>query len=122
MLQGADGNDESCDTEINDLMGKLTSLTCTKTDEETINDILVPIKDDINDQTSEDEVESNRNISSDNSDDCASEDEDDDFGWITPENIALKKQEVNSKVNDKPMKVACITSDFAMQVSSRNYF
>jgi rRNA maturation endonuclease Nob1 len=103
-------------------MGKLTSLTCTRTDEETITDILVPVKDDINYQTSEDEVESNKNINSDNSDDCASENEDGDSGWITPQNIALKKQEVNSEVNDKPVKVACITSDFAMQVSSRNYF
>lgn len=111
----SDGNDESCDTEINDLLGKLTSLDCTKTDDETINDILIPIKDDTNNQTSEDEVEGNENINADSSDDCASEDEDNDSGWITPQNIALKKQEVNSEVDDKPVKVACITSDFAMQ-------
>lgn len=113
MLQDANGNDESCDTEINDLLGKLTSLACNKTDEETINDILIPIKDDTNDQTSEDEVEGNEDINADSSDGCASEDEDNDSGWITPQNIALKKREVNSEV----VKVACITSDFAMQVS-----
>jgi rRNA maturation endonuclease Nob1 len=96
----------------------LTSLAYTDgTDEETINDILIPIKDDTNDQTSEDEVESDENINTDSSDGCASEDEDNDPGWITPQNIALKKQEVNSEVDDKPVKVACITSDFAMQVS-----
>lgn len=111
----ASGNGESCDTEINDLLGELTSLTCTKTDEETINDILIPIKDDTNDLISDDEVEGNENINADSSDDCASEDEDNDSGWITPQNIALKKQEVNSEVDDKPVKVACITSDFAMQ-------
>jgi rRNA maturation endonuclease Nob1 len=104
-------------------MGKLTSLTCTRTDEETINDILVPVKDDTNDQTSENEMESSKNVNSENSDDSASEVEDeDDSGWITPQNIAFKKQEVDSEVDDKPVKVACITSDFAIQVSSRNYF
>jgi rRNA maturation endonuclease Nob1 len=97
---------------------KLASLDSNKTDEVTINDILAPVKDDVNEQTCENELECNDINSDCLEDDCASDDSDDDYGWITPQNIAHKKQEVvNSEVDNKPLMVACITSDFAMQVS-----
>ena len=46
-------------------------------------------------------------------------DEDDDGGWITPDNIGKVRDEVLSRQgHDKvsPATVACITTDFAMQV------
>ena len=100
------------------MLGKLNSLDCNKTDEDTINDILVPVKDDTNDTTYKNELKCDDD---DNSDCSEGEDDDDgdgddDSGWITPQNIAHKKQEINSEEGDKPVKVACITSDFAMQV------
>jgi len=98
-------------------------LDCNKTDEDTINDILVPVKDDTNNLTYKNELQCDDDNSDcsedgdayddDNDDD---DDDDDDSGWITPQNIAHKKQEINSEADDKPVKVACITSDFAMQV------
>lgn len=43
------------------------------------------------------------------------EDEDDD-GWITPSNLnAAKKQMNSSNLEEKSVKVSCITTDFAMQ-------
>ncbi|KDR22203.1 RNA-binding protein NOB1 [Zootermopsis nevadensis] len=112
--KNADENDESCDTEINDLLGKLTSLDCNKTDEDIINDILVPVKENIHEQTYENELECS-DINSDCSESDYASDAEDGSGWITPQNIAQKKQEVNSEVDNAPVKVACITSDFAMQ-------
>ena len=98
-------------------------MDCNKTDEDTINDILVPVKDDTNNLTYKNELQCDDDNSDcsedgdayddDNDDD---DDDDDDSGWITPQNIAHKKQEINSEADDKPVKVACITSDFAMQV------
>jgi hypothetical protein len=96
-------------------LGRLTSLDCNKTEEDIINDILVPVKDDINEETCENELECN-DINSDCSEDDYASDAEDECGWITPQNVAHKKQEVNSEVDDAPVKVACITSDFAMQV------
>lgn len=57
----------------------------------------------------------------DNDDDNSTEtsdydDEDDDAGWITPSNIKEIKKQINSNnVEEKCVKVACITTDFAMQ-------
>jgi rRNA maturation endonuclease Nob1 len=105
-------------------LGKLNSLECNKTDEDAINDILAPVKDDTNDQTYENELKSDDNSDCSESDDALDEDDDDDdddddgdSGWITPQNIAHKKQQITSEADDKPVKVACITADFAMQVS-----
>jgi rRNA maturation endonuclease Nob1 len=100
-------------------LGKLNSLDCNKTDEDTLNDILVPVKDDTNDQTYKNELKCDDNSDCSEGDDAYDEDEDDgdDSGWITPQNIAHKKQEITSEADDKPVKVACITADFAMQVS-----
>ena len=44
------------------------------------------------------------------------EEEDDDEGWITPSNLKEKKNAMTgADVVDAPVKVACITTDFAMQ-------
>lgn len=43
-------------------------------------------------------------------------DVDDDSGWITPANVKIAKKQLNSElVVEKTVKVACITTDFAMQ-------
>lgn len=55
---------------------------------------------------------------SDNEEETESEDETDSDGgdWITPNNLAEKKKEADmGKFEAKPVEVACITSDFAMQ-------
>lgn len=46
------------------------------------------------------------------------EEEDGDVGWITPENIAKVKKEMGGceDITENPPTVACVTSDFAMQV------
>jgi hypothetical protein len=49
------------------------------------------------------------------------DDDDDDEGWITPSNFSQKRLEMfGVEASKKPevVKVACMTSDFAMQVSS----
>lgn len=49
-------------------------------------------------------------------DDSNSEEDDDEAGWITPSNVNLAKKRVNSELmEDKHVKVACMTTDFAMQ-------
>ena len=44
------------------------------------------------------------------------EEEDDDDGWITPGNIAEAKNSMNGVVETVQLEVACLTTDFAMQV------
>ncbi len=47
------------------------------------------------------------------------EDDDDDEGWITPKNFAQKRLEmfgVEANKEREEVKVACMTTDFAMQV------
>lgn len=48
------------------------------------------------------------------------EEDDDDIGWITPENLAEVKIAMGGArdIIEKPPTVACVTSDFAMQVIS----
>ena len=52
------------------------------------------------------------------------EEDDDNVGWITPANLeTVKKQNLNEleeDINNLNIKVACMTSDFAMQVSFQN--
>lgn len=88
-------NDETVDKE---LLEKFETLDCIiKEDDENCEDVLTPVKD-----SSEEENESDES--------------DDDEGWITPSNIKAAKQQVNSDlIEEKHVKVACITTDFAMQ-------
>ena len=48
------------------------------------------------------------------------EEDDDDEGWITPSNIKEKRREIDGRSAEedeqKHVKVACMTTDFAMQV------
>ena len=50
----------------------------------------------------------------------ADEEDDDDEGWITPSNIKEKRREIDGRSAEedeqKHVKVACMTTDFAMQV------
>lgn len=64
-----------------------------------VNDVLRPV--------SENEYES-----------AESEEEEDDSDWITPENVKQVKQQMDfGTTEDKEVSVACITTDFAMQVN-----
>ncbi|XP_011314804.1 RNA-binding protein NOB1 [Fopius arisanus] len=57
-------------------------------------------------------------VTKDSSDEevVTSESDDDDEGWITPGNVAQAKKDMESDIiSDKPAKVACMTTDFAMQ-------
>lgn len=80
------------------LAEKFESLDCNISDDEDYEDILEPVEqDDEIDQETDDE-------------------EDDDEGWITPSNVKAAKQQINSDLlEEKQVKVACITTDFAMQ-------
>ncbi|XP_057663060.1 RNA-binding protein NOB1 [Diorhabda carinulata] len=72
------------------------------TDENDTENILVPVKED--DDTSGDES------------DDGEDDDDSDSGWITPSNVKIAKQQVNSDLlEQKKVEVACMTTDFAMQ-------
>ena len=61
-------------------------------------------------------------VSGDDEDDGSSaveEDDDDDDGWITATNIKAKRREIDGgageKEEQKHVRVACMTTDFAMQ-------
>lgn len=74
-------------------------------------DILVPVKDDESAVSGDDDEDSEdeENEDKDNADD-------DNDGWITPSNIQKAKKQLNSEnMEDKQVKVACMTTDFAMQ-------
>ena len=45
------------------------------------------------------------------------EDDNDDDGWITPGNIAHVKNSMNGVLETIQLDVACLTTDFAMQVT-----
>lgn len=68
-----------------------------------VNDVLRPV--------SENEYES------------AESEEEDDSDWITPENVKQVKQQMDfGTTEDKEVSVACITTDFAMQVNRQAVF
>lgn len=94
-------NDEEKDTDLDkELSEKFETLECNinEDEEENYEDVLAPVKDD------------------EDVDDEEEEDDDDDEGWITPSNVKAAKQQVNSDLmEEKHVKVACITTDFAMQ-------
>lgn len=57
--------------------------------------------------------------SEDENETCDSEEDSDDDGaaWITPSNLSRAKKQMNADIEEeKSVKVACITTDFAMQV------
>lgn len=117
-----ESNDNLSDTDNNeeeqfhdtyeDLSEKFGKLDCNnednivrKDEEDLMNDILTAIKeteDDLNEVLFEDEEDA--------------EEFDEDAGWITPSNVKLAKKQIGSKfVEEKHVKVACMTTDFAMQ-------
>ena len=52
-------------------------------------------------------------------DEDVGDDEDDDEGWITPENVAeIKKADIaRNQTEIQDLTVACLTTDYAMQAS-----
>ena len=67
---------------------------------------------------SDDLIENEEKEEYEEDDEKISNNDDDDEGWITPKNIASMKKGISnqSNVNTEPLKVACLTTDFAMQV------
>jgi len=52
------------------------------------------------------------------------DDDDDDIEWITPDNIdeyQAKEQNFSDKKDNKNMKVACMTTDYSVQVCKNFY-
>ncbi|KAG5684977.1 hypothetical protein PVAND_014181 [Polypedilum vanderplanki] len=91
---------------VNDdeLIKKFGNLGFNTISNDKVDDILQPVKE------SEDEIEK--------VDEVFEEDEanDDDEGWITPNNISnVKKNFSGNVLEEKDVEVACITTDFAMQ-------
>lgn len=85
-----------------ELSEKFETLQCNVNEakEDDYEEVLAPVKDD---DDEEEEIDSN-------------EEDDDDEGWITPSNVKAAKRQVNSDLmEEKHVKVACITTDFAMQ-------
>lgn len=75
--------------------------------------VLVKIKDSNSSPCGTDDLELHSGNDSDNSE------EDDEGGWITPGNIRQAKKQMNADFEEeKAVRVACITTDFAMQVST----
>lgn len=89
---------------VAELNKRFKTLQCTEGDLETQDDGLIPIRSDSSDLSNSDA--SSNDVS----------DEDEEAGWITPSNLKLAKKQVNSQfMEDKPVVVACMTTDFAMQ-------
>ena len=54
---------------------------------------------------------------SDSDNDSETDDDEDDGGWITPSNIASVKKSIGeTRMERASVAVACLTTDFAMQV------
>lgn len=94
-----------------DLKDKFESLVCDDREDmqdENIEEILPTVDQNTND--SEKKLEEMHTVSNEQ------ESDDDDGGWITPSNIHIAKKQVNADLmEEKYVKVACITTDFAMQ-------
>lgn len=104
-----------------ELSAKFASLECRNIDEhddelEDVEDVLVPVKD-VHEDIEVDEVaELDQGSDEGYEEDSADEDE---AGWITMENVAQIKKDMNKDGSDEEedVVVACITADFAMQVA-----
>lgn len=82
---------------------------------------LSPEQADDNEDEATDEKQTEESRSTDEGvvdDEEEDDDEDDEVGWITPQNIQKAKSEMQKDIYDslEEVKVACLTTDFAMQV------
>lgn len=69
-----------------------------ESDTEDVENVLVPVTEDNDNSGDEDDGD------------------DSDSGWITPSNVKIAKQQINSELmEEKRVEVACMTTDFAMQ-------
>ncbi|CAD6233997.1 GSCOCG00007461001-RA-CDS [Cotesia congregata] len=119
-LNGDDSKDVSDLEQIDpaDLAEKFKNLDCNaeeiKLDDEnhTVDEILAPVKNQSADDDDDDDDD-------DSNEDYKDEDEDEDSdeaGWITPSNIVKAKKMMDADtLSEEPVKVACMTTDFAMQ-------
>merc|ERR1712137_10920 len=62
------------------------------------------------------EVEEEEEEVEEEEEDDDDDDDDDDDGWITPGNIDQAKNSMNGVLETVQLEVACLTTDFAMQV------
>lgn len=90
---------------VKELSDKFAILDCdikTTEDNKIVDDILKPVAQDDNAEEYDSETD----------EDCTDEDEE----WITPGNVSWAKKQIDDDLLDEnPSKVACITTDFAMQ-------
>ncbi|GJQ84574.1 hypothetical protein Trydic_g238 [Trypoxylus dichotomus] len=124
--RGNSRNVSECDDSENKTEDLTLKLDCLKLKNQVTNDNLTEISaqtsnDDVSACESEDPLHDLVLTRCEEEDDNIEEssdydDESDDDGWITPSNINEAKKQINSRnVEEKSVKVACITTDFAMQ-------
>ncbi|XP_012274876.1 RNA-binding protein NOB1 isoform X2 [Orussus abietinus] len=117
-LSESDYETACSDIDDSNVVENFTNLNCnvdaSKGDtinEHNVDDILTLVK--------KENVIKNDDISKEKEEEEEEEDSDDvgtDHGWITSSNIAHVKKQMNSDIlEEKPAKVACMTTDFAMQ-------
>lgn len=113
--------DDNEDTQLKELIEKMSSANF---NDSGFDQVLIRITDnnDLNSDFSDNEdTESSNDESADDGGDDNSEDEG-DGDWITPQNIKeVKKQLSADMVEEKPVVVGCLTTDFAMQVKFLKY-
>lgn len=64
-----------------------------------------------------DSTESTDSENENSEENSSSEYEDDDSGWITPDNLLeLKRSSNRCSVEETPITVGCLTTDYAIQV------
>lgn len=104
--EGETDKNEECNerltTNDENLVEKFATLDCGELDDtvegQNVNEILASVDDE------------------ESADESGFDDEDDDDGWITPSNVQKAKKQMKDELfEDKPVVVACITTDFAMQ-------
>ena len=115
-MPSGESDDESADEEeIVETLEETTESSQTHSENLNIETEIDTIQNQLKDSDSAENLSEGETLDSENE-----AVEDDDEGWITPANYSKKKEQlamVNEKELIQNVEVACMTSDFAMQVS-----
>ena len=115
-MPSGESDDESADEEeIVETLEETTESSQTHSENLNIENEIDTIQNQLKDSDSAENLSEGETLDSENE-----AVEDDDEGWITPANYSKKKEQlamVNEKELIQNVEVACMTSDFAMQVS-----